>query len=171
MFLHTNIPWKSKTKQRTFLRMIHGFRIPDATNGQSLVFGLPGYIDMIYIHTNTHIYTYKHTYIYIQTHTHIYIYIYIQTHIYTQTYIYIYCICTYTNIYIPNLLIQFAQTRNWWPNRGFPSAPSDFSHHRCCQSWWLPDDLLQSLFRVFQDQCFYQLKQKGNEYTHKWVFP
>ena len=36
-------PWKSKTKQRMVFRMIHGARIPDPTNGQSLVFGLPGY--------------------------------------------------------------------------------------------------------------------------------
>ena len=92
MFLHTNIPWKSKTKQRMFLRMIHGFRIPDATNGQSLVFGLPGYIDMIYI------YTYKHTYIYIQTHTYIYIHTNTYIYIYTQTYIYIY-VHTQTSIY------------------------------------------------------------------------
>ena len=30
-------PWKSKTKQRTVIRMIHGFGIPNPTNGQSLV--------------------------------------------------------------------------------------------------------------------------------------
>ena len=31
------IPWKSKTKQRIVFRIIHEFRIPDPTNGQSLV--------------------------------------------------------------------------------------------------------------------------------------
>ena len=97
MFLHTNIPWKSKTKQGMFLRMIHGFRIPDATNGQSLVFGLPGYIDMIYIyiHTNTHIYTYKHTHTYIYIHTNTYIYIYTNIYIYVHTQTSIYQICLF----------------------------------------------------------------------------
>ena len=32
------LPRKSKTKQRMVFRMIHGARIPDPTNGQSLVF-------------------------------------------------------------------------------------------------------------------------------------
>ena len=117
------------------------------------------YMRYIYIHTNAHTYIC----IYIHTNAHTYICIYIHTNAHTYMYIYIYI---HTNIYIPNLLIQFAQTRNWWPNRGFPSAPSDFSHHRC-QSWWLPEDLvtdssviLQSLFRVFQDQWFLSTETK-----------
>ena len=51
VYIYIHIQPGSLADQTKWLifRMIHGARIPDPTNGQSLVFGLPGYISTVFI--------------------------------------------------------------------------------------------------------------------------